>query len=77
MYERQIEECYEQMREICNSHFWQEKGLLKTIPGIRQDAAMRIIAEIRSGYEGIYYSFGYCRMSRAKKLHLHTEMYLR
>lgn len=46
MYERQIEECYEQMREICKSYFDQEITLLQTIPGIREDAAMRIIAEI-------------------------------
>ena len=46
MYERQIEECYGQMREICNSHFSQEIELLETIPGIKQDAAMRIVAEI-------------------------------
>lgn len=46
MYERQIEECYEQMREICKPYFDQDITLLQTIPGIREDAAMRIIAEI-------------------------------
>ena len=49
MYERQLEECYEQMREICNSHFSQEIELLETIPGIKQEAAMRIVAEIGIG----------------------------
>lgn len=46
MYERQIEECYEQMREICSSYFSEEIELLETIPGIKEDSAMRMIAEI-------------------------------
>ncbi|MDR0745617.1 MAG: IS110 family transposase [Mediterranea sp.] len=46
MYERQIQECYDQMKEICNSCFTQEIELLKTIPGVKEDSAMRIVAEI-------------------------------
>ena len=46
MYERQIEECYVEMNSICQTHFSQEIELLQTIPGIKKDSAMRIVAEI-------------------------------
>jgi len=46
MYERQVEECYAQMNEICNSYFSEEIELLKSISGVKEDFAMRIIAEI-------------------------------
>ncbi len=46
MYERQIEECYVEMNSICQTYFYQEIELLQTIPGIKKDSAMRIVAEI-------------------------------
>ena len=46
LYDRQIEECYAGMRDICDNHFAQEIELLKTIPGVSSDSSMRIIAEI-------------------------------
>ncbi|MFI3240676.1 MAG: transposase [Bacteroidales bacterium] len=46
MYERQVEECYAEMNKICEEQFAQELELLKTIPGVKGDSAVRIIAEI-------------------------------
>lgn len=46
MYERQIEECYQEMAIICNTHFSQEMELMQSIPGVKEQSAMRIIAEI-------------------------------
>lgn len=46
MYERQIEECYQEMAIICNTHFSQEIELMQSIPGVKEQSAMRIIAEI-------------------------------
>lgn len=46
MYERQIEECYQEMSIICNTYFKEEMELMQSIPGIKEDSAMRIIAEI-------------------------------
>lgn len=46
MYERQIEECYQEMSIICNTYFKKEMELMQSIPGIKEDSAMRIIAEI-------------------------------
>lgn len=37
------------MREICKSHFSHEIELLETILGVKEDAAMRIVAEIGVG----------------------------
>lgn len=34
------------MNEICNSYFSEEIELLKSISGVKEDSAMRIIAEI-------------------------------
>lgn len=46
MYERQIEECYQEMAIICNTHFSQEIELMQSIPGVKEQSAMRIISEI-------------------------------
>ncbi len=46
LYERQIEECYKEMAAICNAHFSLGMGVIKSIPGIKEQSAMRIIAAI-------------------------------
>lgn len=46
MYERQIEECYQEMPIICNTYFKEEMELMQSITEIKEDSAMRIIAEI-------------------------------
>ena len=40
------EESYVEMNSICQTYFSQEIELLQTIPGIKKDSAMRIVAEI-------------------------------
>ena len=51
MYERQVEECYVEMNKICDEHFSEELELLTTIPGVKEDSAVRIIAEIGTDME--------------------------
>ncbi len=46
LYNNQLEQCEEMMTEICNAYFSQEVELLQTVPGIKQLAAMTIIAEL-------------------------------
>jgi transposase len=45
LFEKQTQQCLEQMRRICQEHYSQELELLKTIPGISEKSAMIIIAE--------------------------------
>lgn len=51
LYERQVNECYTEMKKICTEHFSQELELLTTIPGVKEDSAARIIAEIGGDME--------------------------
>jgi transposase len=46
LYECQIEQCEGQMHKICEAHFQEEIEVLQTVPGIKEESAMRIIAEI-------------------------------
>ena len=46
LFESQIEECKEKMSAICKEHYSEDIQLLKTIPGIKEQSAMSIIAEI-------------------------------
>jgi len=45
MFEQQTQECLEEMRRICVTHYSKEMELLKSIPGISDVSAMIIIAE--------------------------------
>ena len=46
LYDRQLLECKEKMRIICEGHYAEELEILQTTPGIKEESAMRIIAEI-------------------------------
>mgnify|MGYP000832242594 CR=1 FL=1 len=46
LYDRQLLECKEKMRIICEGHYAEELEILQTAPGIKEESAMRIIAEI-------------------------------
>jgi transposase len=45
LFEKQTQQCLEQMRQICDEHYEEEMRLLKTIPGVSEISAMIIIAE--------------------------------
>ena len=45
LFEKQTEQCLTQMQRICNNHYSQEMGLLRTIPGVSEVSAMIIISE--------------------------------
>jgi transposase len=45
LFEKQTEQCLEQMRRICQEHYGEEMELIKTIPGVSEVSAMIIIAE--------------------------------
>jgi len=45
LYDRQLLECEDKMRMICREYYLQEMDILQTIPGIKEESAMRIIAE--------------------------------
>jgi transposase len=45
LFEKQTQQCLEQMRQICEKHYEEEMRLLKTIPGVSEISAMIIIAE--------------------------------
>jgi len=46
LFSSQIEECKKKMLLICQEYYQEEIQLLETIPGIKKQSAMRIIAEI-------------------------------
>lgn len=45
LFNKQIEQCIEQMQRICLEHYSEEMKLLKSIPGVSDISAMIIIAE--------------------------------
>jgi len=45
LFEKQTQQCLEQMRQICDEHYEEDMRLLKTIPGVSEISAMIIIAE--------------------------------
>jgi transposase len=45
LFEKQTQQCLEQMQRICLEHYNKEMELLKTLPGVSQVSAMIIIAE--------------------------------
>ena len=45
MIERQIEECQKELTALCEQHFPEQFRRLQTIPGVKERAAMAIIAE--------------------------------
>lgn len=46
LYERQLRECHEKMKEIADRYFKEEVELLCSIPGVKELSAMSILAEI-------------------------------
>lgn len=45
MLRRHKAECFLNMREICHEHYQRQLELLQTIPGVKEQSAMQIIAE--------------------------------
>lgn len=46
LFESQIEECKRKMMNICQEYYQTEMQLLETVPGIKEQSAMSIIAEV-------------------------------
>lgn len=46
LYERQLDSCRKKLQELCQQYYGQEMELLQTIPGIKENSAACIIAEI-------------------------------
>lgn len=45
LYQEQLQKVEEKMQDICSEHYSQEMRLLQSIPGIKAQAAMQVIAE--------------------------------